>query len=162
MSPKGSSSNREENSEGLISSSFGVRGSGEGSTDEYWDVKYESSDSIVERLSWLDADSFRRGSPWSVGKEEFPKKLSKIALPSTGVRCAKEPPAAMSSLRADSMSKPEQKMFNDTSLGIDKSGLDAKSRKNLAQAAPMNSFSNCSKSRMSIGREFMHLVRENE
>ena len=60
------------------------------------------------------------------------------------------------------MSKPEQKMFNDTSSGIDKSGLDAKRRKNLAQAAPIDSFSNCSKSRMSIGREFMRLMRENE
>ena len=67
---------------------------------------------------------------------------------------------AKSSLRADSMSKPEQKMFNDTSSGIDKSGLDAKRHKNLAQAAPIDSFSNCSKSRMSIGREFMHLMRE--
>ena len=107
-------------------------------------------------------DSFWWGSPRSVGKEEFPKKLSKIALPSAGVRCANEPPAAKLSLRADSMSKPEQKMFNDTSSGIDKSGLDAKRRKNLAQAAPIDSFSNCSKSRMSIGREFMRLMRENE
>jgi hypothetical protein len=96
-----------------------------------------------------------------VGKEEFPKKLSKIALPSAGVRCANEPPAAKSSLRADSMSKPEQKMFNDTSSGIDKSGLDVKKRKNLAQAAPIDS-SNCSKLRISICREFMHLMKENE
>ena len=43
----------------------------------------------------------------------------------------------MSSLRADSMSRPKQKMFNDTSSGRDMSGLDAKRRKNLAQAAPM-------------------------
>ena len=125
-------------------------------------MKGGSSDLIVELLSWLDADSFWRGSPRSAGKEEFPKKLSKIALPSTGVRCANEPPAAKSSLRAESMSKPEQKMLNDTSLGIDRSELDAKRRKNLAQAAPIDSFSNCSKSRMSIGREFMHLMRENE
>ena len=97
-----------------------------------------------------------------MGKEEFPKKLFKIALPSTGVRCANEPPAVKSSLRADSMSKPEQKMFNDTSSGIDKSGLDAKRHKNLAQAAPIDSFSNYSKSRKSIGREFMRLMRENE
>ena len=125
-------------------------------------MKDEGSDSGVERLSWLDMESFQRGSPWSVGKEEFPNKLSKIALPSTGVRCANEPPAAKSSLRAESMSKPEQKMLNDTSSGIDKSGLDAKRRKNLAQAAPMDSFSNCLKSRISIGREFMRLSRENE
>ena len=125
-------------------------------------MKDESSDSIVERLSWLDADSSRRGSLWSVEKKESSKKLSKIALPSTGVRCENKPPAAKSSLRADSMSKPEQKMFNDTSSGIYKSGLDAKRRKNLAQTAPMDSFSSCSKSRMSMGREFMRSMRENE
>ena len=135
---------------------------GEGSIDEYWDVKDEGSDSGIERLSWLDTDSSRHGFLWSVGKDEFSKKLSKISLPSARVVCANEPPAAMSRFRADFMSKPEQKMFNDTSLGIDMSELDAKRLKNLAQAAPMNSFSNCSKSRMSIGREFMHLVRENE
>ena len=67
----------------------------------------------------------------------------------------------MSSLRADSMSRPEQKMFNDTSSGRDKSGLDTKRHNNLAQAAPMDS-SNCSKSRMSVGRESMRPVRENE
>ena len=64
--------------------------------------------------------------------------------------------------RADFMPKPEQKMFNDTSSGKDKSGLDAKRRKNLAQAAPMDSSSNCLKLKISIGREFMHLSRENE
>ena len=106
-------------------------------------MKYEGSDSGIERLSWLDADSFRRGSPRSVGKEEFPKKLSKVALLSAGVRCVNEPPAVMS--------KPKQKMLNATSSGIDKSELDDKRRKNLAQAAPIDSFSNCSKSRMSIG-----------
>ena len=53
-------------------------------------------------------------------------------------------------------------MFNDISSGTDKSGLDAKRRKNLAHAAPMDSFSNCSKLRMSIGRESMRSVRENE
>ena len=68
----------------------------------------------------------------------------------------------MSSLSADSMSRLEQKMFNDTSSGRDKSGLDAKRHKNLAQAAPMDTSSNCSKSRMSVGRESMRSVRENE
>ena len=125
-------------------------------------MKDEGSDSGVERLSWLDVESFWRGSPLSVGKEEFPKKLSKIALPSARVKCANEPLAAISSFRAYFISKSEQKMPNDTSSGIDKSGLDAKRRKNLAQAAPMDSLSNCSKSRMSIGREFMRLVTENE
>ena len=68
----------------------------------------------------------------------------------------------MSRFGADFMPKPEQKMFIDTSSGRDKSGLDAKRRKNLAQAAPMDSSSNCSKSRMSVGRESMCSVRENE
>ena len=124
-------------------------------------MKDEGSDSGVERLSWLDVESFWRGSPLSVGKEEFPKKLSKIALPSAEVRCANEPPAVVLRSRADFISKPEQKMSNDASSGIDKSGLDAKRRKNLAQAALMDS-SNCSKSRMLIGREFMRSMRENE
>ena len=75
--------------------------------------------------------------------------------------CANKPPVAMSSFRADLMSKLEQKMFNDISSGIDKSELDTKKYKNLAQAAPIDS-SNCSKSRISIGREFMRLMRENE
>ena len=59
------------------------------------------------------------------------------------------------------MPKLEQKMSNDTSSGIDKSGLDAKKRKNLAHAALIDCF-NCSKLRMSIGRESMHSKRENE
>ena len=53
-------------------------------------------------------------------------------------------------------------MFIDTSSSVDKSELDAKRRKNLAHAAPMDSFSNCSKLRMSIGRESMRSVRKNE
>ena len=151
---EGSSSNQEENSEGSISSSFGVRGSGEGSTKEYWDVEDEGSDSGVERLSWLDADSSRRGSLWSVEKKESSKKLSRMSLPSSGVLCMNHPPLV-------SMSKPEYKTSNDTSSGIDMSAIDAKRRENLAHAAPKDS-SNCSKSRMSIGRESMHSVRENK
>src|SRR6185312_13700762 len=111
-------------------------------------------DSGVERLSWLDADSSRRGSLWSVEKEEFSKKLSRMSLPSSGVVCANHPPLATSSSRAVSMSKPEYKTFNDTSSGIDMSGIDAKRRENLAHAARMDSFSNCPKSRMSVGREY--------
>ena len=111
----------------------------------------EDSDSGVEGLSLFDADFSRRGLLWSVGKEEVSKRLYKISLPSTGVVCANESPAVMSRSRADFISKPEQKMSNDASSGIDKSGLDDRRRKNLAQAAPMDS-SNCSKSRMSIGR----------
>jgi hypothetical protein len=68
----------------------------------------------------------------------------------------------MSRSRVDFMSKHEQKMSNGISLGIDKSGLDAERRANVAHAAPIDSFSNCSKSRMSIGRESMLSISENE
>ena len=53
-------------------------------------------------------------------------------------------------------------MSNNTSSGIYKSGLDAKRCKNLAHATPIDSFSNCLKLRMSIGRESMRSDRENE
>jgi hypothetical protein len=53
-------------------------------------------------------------------------------------------------------------MYNDTSSGIDMSGRDAKRSKNLAYVVPMDSFSICSKSRISNGRESMRFRRENE
>ena len=62
------------------------------------------------------------GSLWLVGNEELSKRQSKISLHSIGVVCVNEPPAAMSRSRVDFMSKPEQKMSNDTPSGIDKSG----------------------------------------
>jgi len=42
-------------------------------------------------------------------------------------------------------------MFKEISSGIDQAGLDAKRCQNLAHAAPMDSFSNCSNARMSFG-----------
>ena len=44
-------------------------------------------------------------------------------------------------------------MCKDTSSGIDQSGHEAKRRENLAHAAPMDSFSNCSNARISLRRE---------
>ena len=99
--------NQEKNYEGRISSSFSVRGLGEGSTVEYGGVKDESSDPCVEKFSRLDVDSSRRGSLRLVGNKEFSKKLPKISLYSVGFTHANHPPAAMPSSRADSMSKPE-------------------------------------------------------
>ena len=74
-----------------MSSSFSVCGSVEGSTDEYWDVKDEGSNSGVERLSWLDADSSRWGSLWSVAKKESSRKLSRMSLCQS---CVCEPSSA--------------------------------------------------------------------
>jgi len=76
--------------------------------------------------------------------------------------CANKPPAVKSRSRADFISKLKQKMSHDISSGIDEFGLDAKRHKNLAHAAPIDSFSNCSKSRMSVGRESKRSVRVNE
>ena len=76
--------------------------------------------------------------------------------------CANKPPAVKSRSRADFISKLKQKMSHDISSGIDEFGLDAKMCKNIAQAAPMDSFSSCSKSRMSVGRESVRSVNEND
>ena len=48
------------------------------------------------------------------------------------------------------------------SLGIDQSGLEAKRRENLAQAAPMVSFFICSNARISLRREAVWDAEENE
>jgi hypothetical protein len=122
---------------------------GEGSTDESWDVEGTRLDSTTEGLSWLDSDSWW-GSLGLVRKQEFPRKLSKISFPFVGFLCANEPPVAMPRCREEVMSKPMKKMFIDPSSRIDKPGLDAKRRENLAHAAPMDSFSNFSNARMSL------------
>jgi len=53
-------------------------------------------------------------------------------------------------------------MCKDMSSGIDQSGLDAKRFENLAQAAPMDSFSNCSNARISPRRDASSDKEENE
>ena len=71
-----------------------------------------------ETCSWLNIDSTRRGSKGGV----FSKIRSKRASPSLVVLCVKDPSAIISSCRADSLLSPNQKCFNNTWLGIDKSG----------------------------------------
>ena len=51
----------------------------------------------------------------------------------------------MSRCRVEVMSKPIQKTSIDTSSGIDKPRLDARMRENLAHAAHMDFFSNCTR-----------------
>jgi hypothetical protein len=53
-------------------------------------------------------------------------------------------------------------MWKAISSGIDQPGLDTKRFENLAHAAPMDSFSNCSNARMSLRREAMWDKEENE
>jgi hypothetical protein len=68
----------------------------------------------------------------------------------------------MSRSRAEVMSKPVQKMCNDTSSGKGMPELIAKRRENLAHAAPRDSFSNYSNVRMSLHGEGVRDNGENE
>jgi hypothetical protein len=74
----------------------------------------------------------------------------------------KKLPTTMSSSCADAMSKLEQKVHNDTPSVIDKSELEANRCENLAQVALMDSPSNYSKSRNSLGSKFERSKGENE
>ena len=77
------------------------------------------SDSAKEISSWLDLGSTRRGSRGGV----FTRMQSKRAPP-TVILWLKDPPAAKSSYRADSLPRPNQKCCNNTWFGVDKSGLE--------------------------------------
>ena len=95
--------------------------------------------SAVEASSCLNTDSTRRGSKGGV----FSRMRSRRASPSYVVLCMNNPPTVMSRCRADSLLRPNQKCYNNTWLGIDKSRPDLVKIENLSQAAPMVSFSFC-------------------
>jgi hypothetical protein len=59
------------------------------------------------------------------------------------------------------MLRPEQKRHNNMPLGKHKSGLECIKTKNLAQAIPIDSFSYCSKSRITLGREMIQDIGKN-
>ena len=90
-----------------------------------------------ETSSWLDSGSTRRGSRGGV----FSRMWSSNASPSAMVLWLNKPSAAISSCRVDSLLRPNQKCCNSTWFGIDKSGLECARSENLAEAAPMLSFS---------------------
>jgi hypothetical protein len=110
-----------------------------------------------ETSSWLDSSSTRRGSREGV----FSRMRSSNASPSTMVLWLNEPPAAISSCRIDSLRKPNKKCCNNTWFGIDKSGPECARSKNLAQAAPIVSFSFCWKLRISCRREVIRVIGKN-
>jgi hypothetical protein len=83
----------------------------------------------------------------------FSRMRSSNASPSTMVLWLNEPPTVISSYRADSLLRTNQKCCNNTWFGINKSGLECARSENLAQAAPMVSFSFCWKWRISCRRE---------
>ena len=77
------------------------------------------------------------------------------------VLCAKRPPTIMSRHRSTSMSIPKQKSHSKMLSGKDKSRPACINAKNLAQAAPIDSFSCCSKLRIAHGREPIQDMGEN-
>jgi hypothetical protein len=88
---------------------------------------------LAEETSlWFSSCSTRRGSSGGV----FSRMRSRRASHSTVVLWVNEPPAAMSSYRADSLLSPNQKCYKSTWLGIDLVKIE-----NLSQATPMDSFS---------------------
>ena len=87
--------------------------------------------------SWLEDSTDGRVSV----KDVFSRIRFKRASPSAVVLCVNDPPAEMSSCRADSLLSPNQKCWSNTWSGIDKSGPSCVSCENLAQAAPKDSFS---------------------
>ena len=63
--------------------------------------------------------------------------------------------------RADSLLSPNKKCWNNTWLGIDKSGLECVRIENWSQAAPMVSFSFCRKLRISCRRAAIRDIGKN-
>ena len=86
---------------------------------------------------------------------------SRRASSSAMVLWVNEPPVAMSSYRVDSFLRPNQKCCTSTWLGIDKSGSDLVKIENLSQAAPMVSFSFCSKLSISCRRAVIQDIGKN-
>ena len=81
--------------------------------------------------------------------------------PSAMVLWLNEPPAATSSCRADSLLRPNQKCYNNTWLGIDKSGPERVRIENMSQAAPMVSFSFCWKLKISYHKAAIRDIGKN-
>ena len=75
---------------------------------------------IEETSSKTGSGSNRMGSSGGV----FSKIRSRSSSPSAVVLCVKDPPVAVSSCRADSLLRPNQKCYRSTWFGIDKSGPD--------------------------------------
>ena len=110
-----------------------------------------------ETPSWFSSGSTRRGSSGGV----FSRMQSRKASPSAVVLWVNQPPSAISSYRADSLLRPNQKCCNSTWFGIDKSRLDIVRIEKWSQAAPMVSFSFYWKSRISCHREAIRDIGKN-
>ena len=76
--------------------------------------------------------------------------------------CVKRPSAVTSRHRSACMSIPKQKSRSNMLSGKDMSGMACINAKNLAQVAPIDSFSYCLKSRITLGREPIRDIGKNE
>jgi len=88
-------------------------------------------------------------------------KCSRNSTYSVIVLCVKRPPAVMSRHRSACMSIPKQKSHINMLSGKDKSGSTCINVESLAQVAPIDSFSYCSKSRIALGRESVRDIEKN-
>ena len=89
-------------------------------------------------------------------------KYSRNSTYSVIVLCVKRPPAIMSRHRLACVLIPKQKHRSNMLSGKDKSGLVCNNTENLAQAAPVDSFLRCSKSRIALGWELIWDIGKNE
>ena len=87
-------------------------------------------------------------------------KCSRNSTCSIIVLCVNHPSAVMSRHRSTSMSRLVQKRCKIMPSDNDKSGLAYINVENRAQAAPIDSFSRCSKSRIALGREPIRDMRK--
>ena len=94
-------------------------------------------ESTIRTSSWLKDSTAGR----VFEKDMFSRIRSRRASPSAVVLWVNEPPAEMSSYRADSLLSLDQKCWSNTWSGMDKSGTACVSCENLAQDAPKDSFS---------------------
>jgi hypothetical protein len=80
-------------------------------------------------------------------------KRSRNSTCSVMVLCVKRPLTVMSRHKSAFMSIPKQRSHSNMLLSKDMSGPTCINFENRAQAAPIDSFSHCSKSRIVLGRE---------
>jgi hypothetical protein len=110
-----------------------------------------------ETSSWFGLGSTQMGSSGG----EFSRMRSRRVSPSAVVLWANDPPAAISSCRAASLLRPNQKCCNSTWFGIDKSRPDLDRTEKWSQAAPMVSVSFCWKLSISCRRAAIRDIGKN-
>jgi hypothetical protein len=112
-------------------------------------------DSADEESSKLNMTFTWRGLFLMMEEVCVSRKFSRNFTSSIKTFCVKRPLAVMSRHRSGSMSIPKQKSHVNMLLGKDESGLV------YIKAAPMDSLSYCSKSRIALGKEMIWEIEKN-